>query len=312
MSSSPGSPPPWGSDHPLDEGAMRELLEEQFPELASATVLALQEGWDSRVFLVGETWIFRMPKRADVVPRLAMERRLLPILAPRLPVSVPQLELFGRPGVHCPYPFAAYRCLPGDLGDHVAIGTFRPEPLGRQLGGLLRCLHDVPLALARSAGVPDADCAIDRDLEDVLARDPESIEGVLGPRRWAVLQEAVASGAPDAPDRRVCLRHADLDVGHLLLDHEHLAITGMIDWADASIGDPALDFAAFQVRCGDAFVSSALEAYDPMGGSDLHPWIREAARRVVVIWLYEAIQRDEPSVPGFLRCFDSLHGCEEG
>ena len=45
-------------------------------------------GWDSRAWLDGD-WLNRAPRREEVRPRLVAEARLLPWLAPQLPVPVP-------------------------------------------------------------------------------------------------------------------------------------------------------------------------------------------------------------------------------
>jgi hypothetical protein len=45
-------------------------------------------GWDSRAWLDGD-WLHREPRRAEIRPRLLAETRLLPWLAPQLPLPVP-------------------------------------------------------------------------------------------------------------------------------------------------------------------------------------------------------------------------------
>ena len=48
-------------------------------------------GWDSRAWLDGD-WLHREPRREEVRPRLLAETRLLPWLAPQLPLPVPLPE----------------------------------------------------------------------------------------------------------------------------------------------------------------------------------------------------------------------------
>jgi len=53
-------------------------------------------GWDSRAWLDGD-WLHRAPRREEVRPRLLAETRLLPCLAPQLPlrVSLPEPTEYG-------------------------------------------------------------------------------------------------------------------------------------------------------------------------------------------------------------------------
>ena len=52
-------------------------------------------GWDSRAWLDGD-WLHREPRRAEVRPRLLAETRLLPWLAPQLPLPVPVARALVR------------------------------------------------------------------------------------------------------------------------------------------------------------------------------------------------------------------------
>ena len=44
-------------------------------------------GWDNTAYLVNGEWVFRFPRRTIAVPLLEAEGRVLPKLAPRLPLS---------------------------------------------------------------------------------------------------------------------------------------------------------------------------------------------------------------------------------
>jgi len=69
-----------------------------------------------------------------------------------------------------------------------------------------------------------------------------------------VLRESVPQPAP----RRV-LAHADLGAEHILEDGG--AVTGVIDWTDAAVTDPALDFARLYRDFGPEFLGEVLAAY---------------------------------------------------
>ena len=56
--------------------------------------------------------------------------------------------------------------------------------------------------------------------------------------------------------------HGDLVVEHLLLDDETEQLSGIIDFGDVALGDPAQDFLGFWAYGADA-VARAVELYRP-------------------------------------------------
>ena len=83
-------------------------------------VALLDEGWDFRLFEVGERWLFRFPKHETSVTKLNMERKLLSSLGEWVSLPVPIYEYYGRSRAPSGQPFAGYRKLPGVPGD---LGT---------------------------------------------------------------------------------------------------------------------------------------------------------------------------------------------
>jgi len=59
--------------------------------------------------------------------------------------------------------------------------------------------------------------------------------------------------------RQRVLAHADLGAEHVL-EHDG-SLTGVIDWSDAALTDPALDFARLYRDFGPQFLTTALNAY---------------------------------------------------
>jgi aminoglycoside phosphotransferase (APT) family kinase protein len=84
---------PWCPEHVVDADLAREMVEARFPQLMPARVEPLGAGWDSTAYLVNEVWVFRFPRRSVAVSCLEQETRLLPSVAPRVPLPVPVPEL---------------------------------------------------------------------------------------------------------------------------------------------------------------------------------------------------------------------------
>ena len=59
------------------------------------------------------------------------------------------------------------------------------------------------------------------------------------------------------------LVHRDLITEHVLCDPATGHLTGVIDWGDAGIDDPAVDFAGVRRQLGEEFARPMLAAYCP-------------------------------------------------
>src|SRR5262245_25108769 len=121
------------------------ILQLQFAELAAATVEYLGEGCDSAAFEVNGEWVFRFPKRADVEQQLAVESRILPLLAGQSPLRLPVFRFHGRPCKVFPYRFVGYRKLPGVPAIQVDPGTIPFETWAPTMGRFLSWLHRFPV-----------------------------------------------------------------------------------------------------------------------------------------------------------------------
>jgi hypothetical protein len=49
----------------------------------------------------------------------------------------------------------------------------------------------------------------------------------------------------------------------MLLDRPRVAITGVIDWADIALDDPAVDIGSLAMWLGEVFAPSVVNAYGP-------------------------------------------------
>jgi aminoglycoside phosphotransferase (APT) family kinase protein len=211
---------------PMD--AVRRALRVHAPELAGAPARELGRGLDHAAFVVGDLVV----RVGDGAPA-AREAALLAVVAPRVSLPVPAVRFAGD-GV------LAYRL----LGGRPLLGRAAPAGLARPLGRFLRELHAIPDA---PAAVEDADPG-------------EWLDGLDGPEEMLrVLRDSVP-----APAVRRVLTHADLGAEHIL--EEGGAITGIIDWGDAVVGDPALDFARLYRDFGPAFLGDVLAEYGKGNG----------------------------------------------
>jgi aminoglycoside phosphotransferase (APT) family kinase protein len=261
---------PWDrADTDVDEGVARAALA-QFPALDAADIAYLHEGWDSRAFVVGGEWIFRLPKRRPMHERLGVEIALLPHLSPLLPASIPRFTYIGEPHGGYPYRFVGYRRLAGQIAQQ--LNEARPAALdlpalGAAVGRFLAALHRFPIDEARGLGVRP-DC-----FHDNLARLAEEARRLLNANAPHVSAEERDRAAdmlalPASFAGQPCLIHNDLACEHLLVEPP-AALLGVIDWGDVAIGDPALDFAGAYYLGGAPALGAAMIAAGRQGDVEL-------------------------------------------
>ena len=69
----------------IDVALVRTLLREQHQDLASQPIVDAGEGWDNKLFRLGDNFVVRFPRRQVAAVLIEHEQRWLPVLAPHLP-----------------------------------------------------------------------------------------------------------------------------------------------------------------------------------------------------------------------------------
>lgn len=233
---------PWTPEHAVTPELARELIEEQFPDLAPVRIEPLGDGWDNTAFLVCGEWVFRFPRREVAVALIETECALLPSIAPHVPLPIPVPLEPGRPGPRFPWPFAGYRRIPGRSACGAELEEAQRRRAAAPLARFLSALHAFPADEAALLGAgPDTLGRLDvtkrcREIEKRLA-EAQRLGLLDDPGPW----RAIAEAAPRSwTPRDSILVHGDFYSRHVLVDDAGLPC-GVIDWGDVHLGEPALD-----------------------------------------------------------------------
>jgi aminoglycoside phosphotransferase (APT) family kinase protein len=248
----------WSAEVTVDAGLVTRLIREQFPDVELRSINLLGEGWDNTMWLVDDEWVFRFPRRSYVLTGILNELRLLPGLAPLLPLPIPVPELVGEPSGVFPWPFYGCRLLPGvELAD-ADLDEAALTRLARPLAEFLRALHGLDL---------DADLPVDpvgrADMTVRVPRARQYLEEVVGLGLWrppAVVDELLEAASRLPPAEATATCHGDLHLRHLLVDDGGEA-TGVIDWIDLSRNDPSVDLVLYWAALPPQGRSEFLDVY---------------------------------------------------
>lgn len=225
----------------------------------------LGEGDFCDCYLVNDRYVFRFAKHAAASAAMQVERCVLPILQELLTVKIPQIEFAGR----CDdtgegmmgYPFLSGEPLETDLLESLTPAT--QSRLMEQMVAFTRQLHAVPLEFVQP-------CAI-RRLEPLphLTRIIEAGRTQVAPRLsegvWSYYESLLDeyAGNPALYTYQPALLHGDLSPDHFLGNPEQATLTGVIDFGDVCIGDPAWDLIYIYEDYGLATFKLFVSLYDP-------------------------------------------------
>ncbi len=228
----------------LDEGRCRRAICEAFPSIDIGSVRYFAAGWDYEIWEVNERLLFRFPLRPECAGPLLVEARLLPELAAHISAAVPKPEYVSEGCSAFPLPFYAYRKLVGASLKEASFGEETLSTIGRQLGQFLRELHSFPSERAGALGVPmystDGWRQFYRDFRALCDR---KVSPLLTPSERKRVDDFWADFLDDDNNFRFrpSLVHADLGPDHILLNQESGELSGVIDFGDVRVGDPAID-----------------------------------------------------------------------
>ena len=187
----------------------------------NAPIREVDYGWDFKVLILEDQWVLRVPRHRLAVEELEKEILLLPAIVDRLPVQIPRFEHVSHEPLYVTYPLIR--------GDRLVD----EDPSG--VRGFLDALHAIP--------VDEVPAPRDDWLETYREQADEFRRVVLplldlDERSGG---EALLAEVETLTGFRPVLTHSDIAPTHLRVQDGKLV--GVIDWGDARIGDPAIDYA---------------------------------------------------------------------
>ncbi|MDM5155142.1 macrolide 2'-phosphotransferase [Bacillus sp. DX1.1] len=250
---------------------------EEILEIARKNGLQLNEesaelnesGMDFQVVFVNDEnevpWVLRKPRRPDVIERGATEGSILQLVQKYLPVAVPDWkintpELIAYPRV-TGTPAAVI-----DLEIQNYVWHINNESLSinfiKSLAESLVALHAVDHHAATEYGIEVLQPV---EAKQLLVDRMYQIKAQLGvsDELWVRWEKWLADETY-WPKHSVFV-HGDLHPPHILVD-ENDKVTGLLDWTEAKVTDPATDFTLYLTIFGEDNLKVLLNEYEKAGG----------------------------------------------
>ena len=257
------------------------------------------EGHRDQDGLFESVWIFRFPRNRVVTENLQKEQAILPVVAPRINFAVPRFE---HAGCWNGQPYAGYRRIPGrPLSDPPFTGRKLSDEVTGSIAATLSSLHDIPTSLVAEV------CAVEPTVEawrqHYRALRNEVRDNVM-PLLESTTAAAIERGYSRFLDEElatledVALVHCDLGCEHILISDDRSTVSGLIDFEDVTIGDPAIDFVGIYVTYGMEAVERVRDGY-------------QCASNVQRSWDVNFVNRLR-FYTWMASCHEILYGLEEG
>lgn len=240
----------------------------------------------------GNQWVVKAPRATMLGAAMEGEVALLENLrgagaTPPLPFAVPQPRGFA------PLPEGGramvYELIPGQPLNVARLGAIAPE-----VAGAIAAVHALPTRIVEDSGLPTYSAAEYRakrlaELDDAAGtgRVPA---GLLN--RWEAACEDVRLW-----QFRPTVVHGDLGPEAFLI--LSAKVVGVIDWASAHVGDPAVDLAPLLAGAPESAMDVLLDAYqEARGVEDPHLLARSvlASELALLRWLMHGVRTDNDDV----------------
>jgi aminoglycoside phosphotransferase (APT) family kinase protein len=221
----------------ITPGLVSRLVASQFPQWGELPVRPVDvDGWDNATFRLGERMSVRLPSSPAYVEQVEKEHRWLPVLAPQLPLPIPDPLAMGEPGCGFPRPWSVYRWIEGRTAAAATVADL-PE-FAADLADFLAALYKVdpsggPLPGTHNFFRGGSPGHYDAETRTALAALRGQIDTGLAAEVWEAALAARWDGRP-------VWFHGDAQPGNLLMDASG-RLSAVIDFGTCGIGDPACD-----------------------------------------------------------------------
>lgn len=246
--------------------SIEQALQRAFPDLGAVSPLQLIGwGFSSWVVETASGVVFRIARSAEAGERYAREMQTLPCLKSFLPVAIPQPEWYLPASEDFSYGLIGYAKLSGTPLEIDSVTSLRRErELAEQMAHILLALHRIPLEILPFKDDPEGNCC---QWKAQYAYVEPALRAALEPDEYLRVTGWWEAFLEDSAMRRYTpvFQHGDFWSGNLL--EENGRITGLLDFENMGVGDPAVDFTPL-LYLGERFFRQVLRFYQESDGAD--------------------------------------------
>jgi aminoglycoside 2''-phosphotransferase len=238
---------------------MTDTLEKQitaikniFPSRVS-NVTTHDNGDDFFVVEINHEWMFRFPRQEIASKALQVEKAFLARFKTISPLPVPDHQYIENDFVG--YPKIQGTALSVELFQNLSKAS--RERIARQMGQFLSAVHNFPVDEAKRLGLTEG---WDGWHEKIIRNFREAVAPALSPSAQKPAMTCIEQMLAEPFESTVI--HGDFALeDHVFFDEERGELSGVIDFADATLNDPAHDFQNILEYGGEEFFEAVMSHY---------------------------------------------------
>jgi aminoglycoside phosphotransferase (APT) family kinase protein len=213
-----------------------DKIKKEFPSLEWKNVKFTDMNWDFDVAILDKKYIFRFPRSANCRRKFKIEIRLLKYLNKKISLPIPDYTYITKD-----FSFAGYNMINGvgvSKERYKKLDVKEKDLMAMKLAIFLNELHSTPLSVAKKYGIeeesyPQSHKKFELEVHKYLLPKFNRQEKIS-------VHKFLKNLGTIYPIKNKVLTHGDLARENFLIADGK--ISGVIDFTDMSINDPAVDF----------------------------------------------------------------------
>jgi len=221
----------------------------------------LASGVTSVVVETSSGIVFRLGKNTAAAASYERESRLLPALRPHVDLPIPEPRWYAPPSPQAPFGVFGYPKLAGVPLNRRHLAHLDWHRLAEGIAAFLHQLHSSPVADFVDLGLPVFHSKLEA-LRVTQSKVLPYLKLILATDEYEVVVRWWDELLIDQcmQDYESVLVHGDLFYANVLLEEATSTVTGVVDFENSTLGDPAQDLAV-QYHLGRDFAESVITAY---------------------------------------------------
>ncbi|WP_242142535.1 MULTISPECIES: aminoglycoside phosphotransferase family protein [unclassified Bacillus cereus group] len=245
--------------------SFQQYIQQALPHLHIDSFQQNESGWDNIAIIINNALLFRFPRKVTAAKRIPLEKELCSLLAKSLhDIEIPNYHLlYSNESDAVPacsyYTFIHGKPLTPQMIANLTIQE--REKVMMQIARFLATLHTISMEHAIQLGFKmektitywkQLQIKLNGYLSHLLTRFEKEAFDKFFHQFFTLLHRY---------DLQHTMIHADFTHHHILFDEKHKKVSGIIDFGDTQIGDPAFDFAGLYHDFGSIFTEDVYKKY---------------------------------------------------
>ena len=237
----------------MEEKDASNFIARDFPQVEVKQIQKIGEGLGNVAFEINQDIIFRFPKKPRNLEELRREIPITELVSKYSHIPVPKFEFIAPANS-----YVGYRKLKGEPLIYARSKFTNWSKFSEQVGLFLRSINDIPLSLFESLEINHEPRLIDDDWLESAKKSFNAIQSLIPSQHLSYIEKFFSNPIPSSIWEPV-FSHNDLGIEHILVDDN--SVSGIIDWGDTAITDPASDFGRIYRDLGEEILNTTLDHY---------------------------------------------------